>query len=155
MIDKETLAMDEKTFKKTEGVLYNYKDLEVEIKAVELAIKELEIDYKGCRGIGYEERTGETYRINRPIEDEIIYKEKYIEKLELEIEKKKILKEKIENAIRILDDRESEIIKLRYFIKPKKSWVAIGMEVKMDKDYCSLICKEQIIPKLANILWNY
>ncbi|RXM70818.1 hypothetical protein DP143_13695, partial [Clostridium tetani] len=60
MIDKETLAIDEKTFKKTEGVLYNYKDLGVEIKAVELAIKELEIDYKGCRGIGYEERTGET-----------------------------------------------------------------------------------------------
>lgn len=148
MIDKET-------FRKTEAVLYNYKDLEVEIRAIELAIKEVEVEYKGCKGIGYEERTGETYKINRPIEDEIINKEKNIEKLELEIEKKKILKEKIENAIRILDNRESEIIKLRYFTKPKKSWVAIGMEVDMDKDYCSLVCKEQIIPKLANILWNY
>ena len=59
-------------FKKVEGRLYNYKNLELQINNLELDIEQEKNDYRGCGSRSYDERTGLTYNISRTVENEVI-----------------------------------------------------------------------------------
>ena len=50
-------------FKKVEGRLHNYKNLELQIKNLELDIEQEKNEYRGCGSISYDEKTGVTYNI--------------------------------------------------------------------------------------------
>ncbi|MCD2345797.1 hypothetical protein [Clostridium guangxiense] len=146
--------MKENIFKKTEYALYNYKNLEIKIKNIEIDIENLKNDYTGITAISYEEKSSPTFKFNSSVENEVVKKEKLIKQLEGVKEYNLNLKRKIDNALKCLTSESYKLVELRYFTQPKKTWVAIGNEIKMDKDYC---CKKrcEIINKLAELIYSY
>ncbi len=139
-------------FKKVEGRLHNYKNLEVQIRNLELDIEREKNDYRGCGAIGYDEKTGVTYNISRTVENEVIAKEKRIgnlmqTKLEKEIEKKKI-----ENALTTLDSRETDLFNLLYNSRSKNNMNYISIKLHIDRSHCYRM-RETIVYKVMSILY--
>ena len=139
-------------FKKVEGRLHNYKNLEVQIRNLELDIEREKNDYRGCGAIGYDEKTGVTYNISRTVENEVIAKEKRIgnlmqTKLEKEIEKKKI-----ENALTTLDSRETDLFNLLYNSRSKNNMNYIIIKLHIDRSHCYRL-RERVVYKVMSILY--
>lgn len=110
-----------KLFRKVEGRLHNYKNLEMQIRNLELDIEQEKNEYRGCGAISYDERTGVTYNISRSVENEVIAKEKRIGKLMQVKLEKEIEKKKIENALTCLDSRETDFLNLFYNSRNKNT----------------------------------
>lgn len=107
-------------FRKTEGKLFDYKNIKNEIEAIDLEIENIKNDYRGCGAISYEERTGATYNISRSVENEVIKKEERINYLEYVKKKKEIKMKKIEIAINNFNIEQKELFKLLYMSNKKK-----------------------------------
>lgn len=137
-------------YKKTDGVLFNYKTIKVEISNLQTEIEEIESDYQGVSGISYSEKTGVTNKFNSSVENELLNKRKLIDKLSKEMESKKRLISKIDNALSTLEGTERRIIELRCF--EGYSWAKVGMILKMDGDYCGRI-KRTAINQIAPLIW--
>lgn len=139
-------------FKKVEGRLHNYKNLDVQIKNLELDIEREKNDYRGCGAISYDERTGVTYNINRSVESEIISKEKRIGRLMQTKLEKEIEKKKIENALTTLDSRETDLFNLLYNSRSKNNMSYISIKLHIDRSHCYRM-RETIVYKVMSILY--
>ena len=139
-------------FKKVEGRLHNYKNLEAQIKNLELDIEKEKNDYRGCSAINYDERTGVTYNISRTVENEVIAKEKRIGKLMQTKLEKEIEKKKIENALTTLDSRETDLFNLLYNSRSKNNMKYISIKLHMDRSHCYRM-RETIVYKVMSILY--
>lgn len=139
-------------FKKVEGRLHNYKNLEIQIKNLELDIEKEKNDYRGCGAISYDERTGVTYNISRTVENEIIAKEKRIGKLMQTKLEKEIEKKKIENALTTLDSRETDLFNLLYNSRSKNNMNYISIKLHIDRSHCYRM-RETIVYKVMSILY--
>ena len=104
-------------FSKVEYLLYNYKNIQAQIKNIDIDIAELENNYRGCDAVSYEEHSQPTNKFNSTVENEIISKEKKIQHLKTIRDHKLSVINKINNALGTLTKRENEIIKMRYFEK--------------------------------------
>jgi len=80
--------LDKDRYRKTEGVLYNYKTIKAEIENLELEIAEIESEYRGCGAITYEEKIWPTNKFNFSVENEMLSKRKIVDRLVREQEKK-------------------------------------------------------------------
>ena len=139
-------------FKKVEGRLYNYKNLELQINNLELDIEQEKNEYRGCGSISYDEKTGVTYNISRSVENEVIIKEKRIAKLmQMKLEKE-IEKKKIENALTSLDSRETDLFNLLYKAKSKNNMKYISIKLHMDRSHCYRM-RETVVYKVMSILY--
>lgn len=145
MMDKE-----QDLYKKTDGVLFNYKTIKAEINNLELEIEEVKAECDGVKAIGYEERSSPTNAFNSSVENEVLKKEKMINKLLREKKSKERLISKIDNALETLDETEREIIRLRCF--EKMNWGKVGMLTKMDGDYCGRI-KRKVVNEISELIW--
>lgn len=150
--------MDNKSlFKKTEAILYDYKNLEIKIMNLDIDIETLKNSYCGVAPVNYKERTQSTNKFNSVVENEIIDREENMEDLirRLEIEKNYNvnLKKKIDNALKTLPEESFKLVELRYF-KGKQTWTAIGRKLNMDKDYC---CRKrcEIIERLGRLIYSF
>jgi DNA-directed RNA polymerase specialized sigma subunit len=141
---------DQDLYKKTDGVLFNYKTIKAEINNIEIEIEELREEFSGVSGVGYQERSSPTNEFNSSVENEILKKEKEINKLLREKRNKERLISKIDNAIETLEYEEKEIIKLRCF--EKRSWNTVGSLTNRDGDHCSKI-KRDAIKKISELIW--
>ncbi len=139
-------------FKKVEGRLHNYKNLEAQIRNLELEIEREKNDYRGCGAISYDERTGVTYNISRTVENEVIAKEKRIGKLMQTKLEKEIEKKKIENALTTLDSRETDLFNLLYNSRSKNNMKYISIKLHMDRSHCYRM-RETIVYKVMSILY--
>lgn len=139
-------------FKKVEGRLHNYKNLEVQIRNLELDIEREKNDYRGCGAIGYDEKTGVTYNISRTVENEVIAKEKRIGKLMQTKLEKEIEKKKIENALTTLDSRETDLFNLLYNSRSKNNMNHISIKLHIDRSHCYRM-RETIVYKVMSILY--
>ena len=137
-------------YKKTDGVLFNYKTIKAEINILDLEIEELREECDGVKGVTYEERTGPTNAFSSSVENEVLKKEKLINKLLKEKGSKERLIAKIDNAMTILEDEEREIIKLRCF--EKMGWNKVGVLTNRDGDYCGRI-KRKAVNRLSGLVW--
>lgn len=150
--------MKEDKFSKTEDILCNYRNLEIKIKNIEIDIENLKNDYNGIAKTGYGEKSSPTYKFNSIVENEVIDREEKIDELIKHLEEAKSynlnLKRKVDNALSTLTEEAHRLVELRYFSKPKKTWIAIGKEMNMDKDYC---CKKrcEIINYLSDLIYSY
>lgn len=144
------MSEDKDLYKKTDGVLFNYKTIKAEIFNLELEIEELREECDGVKGVAYEERTGSTNAFNSSVENEVMKKEKEITKLLREKKSKERLISKIDNALDSLEEEEREIIKLRCF--ERKSWNKVGAVTNRDGDYCGKI-KRNAVNKLSELVW--
>lgn len=141
---------DQDLYKKTDGVLFNYKTIKAEINNIEIEIEELKDEFTGVSAIGYDERSGPTNAFNSSVENEVLKKEKEINRLLKEKRNKERLISKIDNAIETLEYEEKEIIKLRCF--ERRSWNTVGSLTNRDGDHCSKI-KREAVKKLSELIW--
>lgn len=146
--------MKSEKYNKVETMLYEYRDIDVELREIDLKMDEIKL-YKGCGAMSYGERTGQTFKINNTVENEILDKEKKLGKLEFEKRRLNILKNRVENALSILNEDHKRIVELRYLSRPKESWSSISEKLNLDKSTCSDICSNKIIPELSQILFKY
>ncbi|MBE1304550.1 RNA polymerase subunit sigma [Clostridium botulinum] len=142
-----------KLYRKLEGILYNYKNIQQEINNIKLEIHYIKNNFKGCGSIGYEERTGPTYKITSQVEDEIINKEKILEKLYKELNYKELLINKINNSLIVLSNKERELIRIRYIEgQGKVSWPIVAEQTYLSESRCYQL-KDEIILKLIPIVF--
>lgn len=136
--------------KKTEAMLYNYNKTKSEIKNIDLDLRLLRSEINGVGAIVYEERTGSTNKFSSSVENEVVSREKRIQKLE----KAKLIKlleiQKIENALSNLTPREYSIIKMKYFDKEKNRYIAAKLD--LTEEYVSEL-KAGIIRNVMNTLF--
>ena len=140
-------------FKNTEGVLYNYSTLKAEINNITLDIEELEDNYDGISSIGYEEKTGPTNKINDSVSDEIIRREKTLNKLKHIKRSKERLLLKINNALDSLDETERKFIQCRYLNGKKMSWNQVGAMLNLDPNYLCSYVRPEVINKLSCLIY--
>ncbi|ASN68270.1 hypothetical protein 10S11_8 [uncultured Caudovirales phage] len=136
------------TYKKTEYMLYNYKQFKVEIKNILLEIEDIENSYRGVGAIQYSDMP-KAYNTNSSIEEEIEQKEKRIEYLNRLISKKENVIKRVDNALEILTDYEYKLIELRYFQNLTHFKVAEVLEVDVSTIYRN---KKEIINKLMKVI---
>ncbi|AGK98181.1 hypothetical protein [Clostridium pasteurianum] len=140
--------MDDRVFKKIESDLYNYKYLNVKIENLKIKVEDISNSYDGCTAISYEERTGKTNKFNSSVENEVVNRIENampaIGELERKITYYINLKKKIDNALTVLSPMQRQLVELRYFSFPTRSWVSIERDLHMNKDYCCTKRKEVI-----------
>lgn len=143
-------------FKKTEYALYNYKDLDIKIKSIDIDIEMLENDIT-LKAISYEEKTGPTNAFSSSVENEVIRREEKIQEQINKLKRDKLLyksrKLKIENALELLTKEERKLVELRYFSRPKKSWVEISRVMNIAHTHCCTM-RVKIINNLNEYIFN-
>ena len=146
--------MKNNMFKKTEKTLYDYKNLSYEIESLDIHINSILNDVS-IAGVSYEQKFP-TNAFSSSVENEVIKREEYQAELIDRLRKKKKglieLDRLIKVALNSLEPEELRLVELRYFIKPKKSWVEIGMTLGLDKDTCGRM-KNKIIHKITNHIY--
>lgn len=146
--------MNDDKFKIAEGKLYNYQKIKVEIKALELDIKEIENEYVGYKNVNFLNGVhNKTNKINNPIEMECIQKYNRISNLKKEIAKKNIQIQKIENSLELLDENEKKIVKYRYLTNNGKTykWEYISSMVGFSVPQCKKM-RVLIIDKIKDLI---
>ncbi len=147
---KETIENTDK-YRKTDGILYNYRSIKAEVKNLELDIEELKADYDGCGAINYSEKSSPTYAFNSNVENEVILKEKKIKRLIREKESKERLIQKVDNALEALkDEKQVEIIKMKYF--ENKSFDYISDKLRIENGYCRKL-KNKTVKKISELIF--
>lgn len=117
--------------------LQRYKVLKAEIKDIELDLEELhESENIGASAIIYEEKSGPTHKFNSQTENEAINIADKTIRLESVKRAKEREIERIDNALSILNDKESEVIELKH-IKGCR-WDTVTY--KLDRSYSC--CKQ-------------
>lgn len=148
--------MDKDLFKKTEGELYNYKGLDIKIKSIDIDIELLKNDIT-LKAINYDEKTGPTNAFNSSVENEVIRRDEVVQQQLNKLEKDKFLyvsrKNKIENALELLTKEERTLVNLRYFSRPKKSWVEISRVMNIAHTHCCTM-RVKIINNLSGYIFN-
>jgi RinA family phage transcriptional activator len=147
--------MKNNMFKKTEKTLYNYKTLGLEIESLDIHINSIVNDVS-IAGVSYEERSAPTNAIHSSVERQVIWRDEHhteiLEKLRNKRQGLIELDRVVKVALNSLEPEELKIVELRYFTKPKKSWVEIGMILGLDKDTCCRI-KNKIINKIMDFIY--
>lgn len=138
-------------YKKTEGMLYNYNKTKSKIKSLEIDICMIENEYQGTKSITFDEKSSSTNAFNSSVENEIINKEKRISQLEYLKKIKESEIQKIDICLSNLDNRERQIIEMRYFMKKSNKYIA--SELYLSEEH---ICrtKKEIILNMIDILFN-
>lgn len=141
-----------KLFREVEARLHNYKNLKIQINNLELDIEREKNDYRGCGAISYDERTGVTFNINRTVENEVIAKEKRLNKLKQIKLEKEIEKKKIENSLTCLDIIETDFFNLYFNSRNKNSITSISIRMHIDRSHCYRM-REKVVYKVMSMLY--
>lgn len=145
--------MDKELFRKTEAILYDYKDLINKIELLKAEIKELEEDYEGTTAISYEESRGSTNKFNSIVENEVMSREKKLIYYYKDLNKKQTLKRRLDVAIESLKEEEKKLVELRYTNKRTLSWNQVAFVLKYSVDYCRKDLRSRIIKKIADTIF--
>ncbi|RXI55271.1 sigma-70 family RNA polymerase sigma factor [Clostridium tetani] len=136
-------------YKKTESLLYNYRNIKAEIKNILLEIEDIENSYRGIGAMQYSDMP-KAHNTNSAIEQEIEQKEKRIEHLNRLISKKENIIKRVDNALELLTDYEHKLIELRYFKNLTHFKVSEILEVDVSTIYRN---KKEIINKLSSVMF--
>lgn len=146
--------MKNNMFKKTEKTLYNYKNLSYEIESLDIHINSILNDV-GIAGVSYEEKFP-TNAFNSTVENEVIKRDEHHAEIIEKLRRKKNMLIDLDRVLKValnsLETEELRLVELRYFTKPKKSWIEIGMTLGMDKDTCGRM-RNKIIHKITNHIY--
>ena len=100
-------------------------------------------------------RHGPTNKFNSDVENEVVRRDKIItpeiEKLELEKNKRNMISGIIDNFLMTLDEYQKQVIELRYFTKPKSSWIYIAQQLNKSESQCQKD-KNQLIEQLYKLI---
>jgi len=145
--------IDKNTFRKTEAILYDYPQLEAEIRCLELEINNIKNNYEGCGAIAYEERTQATNKFNSSVENEIINKEKELKRLNRELNNKRTLKDQIDSTVERMNDSERKLIEFKYTNRNILSWNQVASILGFNVDYVRKEIRQDAISKLGKTIF--
>ena len=138
-------------FKQAEKILYDYKYLEPKIKTIELKIKQIE-NNSTLSSIDYsKEKLSKTNKFSSEVEDEIIRREKEINRLQQEKNNLSYRKEIIDTFVNTLVEDYKQLVRYRYFNNPKLSWKEIALNMNIGTDTC-IRFRRDIINKAIDYL---
>ena len=138
-------------FKQAEKILYDYKYLEPKIKTIELKIKQIE-NNSTLSSIDYsKEKLSKTNKFSSEVEDEIIRREKEINRLQQEKNNLSYRKEIIDTFVDTLVEDYKQLVRYRYFNNPKLSWKEISLNMNVSVDTC-IRFRRDIIRKAIDYL---
>ncbi len=131
-----------------EGILYNYPKLKVEIDNLRLDLEEAR-EIVGIKGASDNEKAGSpTHAFSSVVENEVLDREKNLEKrikvIESAILKKERQLKKIENVLGTLTEYELRLIEMKYFKRYSVGRICEILEVTEDgfnKIVSSFLCK--------------
>lgn len=144
--------------KEVEEILYNYKNLDLRIANIDLEIEILKNDVS-CAGMAYEFIGGPKNSFSSVVENEVVRRDLYLSDHIEALNKKKIrtiaLKQKITNALMMLNDEQYTLVELRYFDtkKKRKTWVEIGMILGIDPVVCCKM-KKRVVNRLKEEIFS-
>lgn len=136
-------------YKQAEWLLYNYKKLKAEIKNIEIEIKNIKNTYVGANAINITQETTKTNKVTSIVENEVLDKERQIERLESIKLKKENQVKKVNNALEILTKEDRKLIELRYFERVP-NW-KVAQIFNITEEGCSAR-KRRIIENIKDIL---
>lgn len=132
-------------YKATEKFLYNYNSLKASIENMKQEIEEM--DYREISAVNYEnETTGETYAFHSTTEEAAVYTADKKSLLEQRIKTTEGKIERIDRAIKALNDTERQIITERYI--NGKQWWQVAYIVKFNERWCKEI-RRRAVEKIA------
>lgn len=134
-------------------ILKEYRVIDTKIKDLQLKLKELE-EYEeiGISAIDYSrDKIGKTYKFNSIVENQAIDIADQKVLLNAEIIHLQTLKQRIDNALQILDDEEKVIIKEKYM--KNKKWYMVAMEVGSSVRR-TIYRAEEALSKIEKILFE-
>jgi DNA-directed RNA polymerase specialized sigma subunit len=131
-------------------ILNSYLVYVNDIKNIDLEVENLKSNYDST-GVVLEERTGQTYKINRVTENRVIAKEEKIRELVAQKEFYQRECEKIKNAANVLKEFEKEVIELKYMTPPVMSWHTISKKLGFSQIACQR-AEERAIAKMIRLL---
>lgn len=134
--------------KEIENDLCDYKYLDIKIKSIEMDIEMLQNNIN-LNAINYNEKLGETNTFNSSLENEVIKEQ--VEKLQKAKKFYLYKKNKIENALKYLTKEELKLVEMRYFTRPKKSWVEISEVMNIANTHCCTM-RLKIIDKIKKYI---
>lgn len=137
-------------FKKTEGILYNYNKIKAEIENLELEIIHLKNNYYSMGSIGCEEKTGKTNKISNIVENDVIKRDKKLKFLKIALDEKKTIINKVDNALRTLNEKEREIITLKCI--EDNNWGYVLAKTYLSQSRLSFI-KRDAINQISKIIF--
>lgn len=146
--------MNRQEFRKVEKALYSYNLIKMAIKGQLEEMERIEKEYEGCSAIGYEERTGLTYRITSSVENEVLNKERNLKRLEKNIIANQKIISMIDNGMELLSSDEKKLVELKYFTREKLGWEQIGMRLGFSGDYCRTKLRDKIIDHMHYMLFE-
>lgn len=107
----------------------DYRNLKAEIDRLKIELEEIED--VSLKAVQYREKLSPTNNLTSSVEDQIFKTEKKKKEIECSIRCKERELRKIDNAFTVLDDREVDVIKLKYI--DGKSWETVCY--KLDRSY--------------------
>lgn len=141
----------DKVLKETENLLYGYKDFETKLKIIDLEIEKVKSNYNGVSAVRIEEASSKTNKVNSGVENEILKKEEAILKLQEMKKEIEYTRKKVDISFSNLTEEEQMLVNLRYFSRPKKTWIEIGNTMGIDKDYCCKL-RKNIVYRIGNLV---
>ena len=111
--------MKESDYKKVESILYEVPKLKAEIAKLQIDLEEIQ-EIIGIRGASPNEKAGSaTYAFSSSVEDEVINREERLEEkvlhLKEAIRRRERQVRKVENALKVLSEKELLLVEMRYF----------------------------------------
>ena len=132
-------------YKATEKFLYNYNSLKASIENMKQEIEE--IDYQEISAVNYEkEPTGKTYAFHSITEEAGIRAAEKKKLLEKRIKATQSKLERIDRAIKALNDTERQIITERYI--GGRQWWEIAYKVRFNESWCKEL-RRRAVRKIA------
>ncbi len=128
--------MKDNNYSMVEGILYNYPKLKVEIDNLRLDLEEAK-EVIGITGASDNEKAGSpTHAFSSVVENEVLDREKNLEKrikvIESAILKKERQLKKIENVLGTLTEYELRLIEMRYFKRYSVGRICGVLEISED-----------------------
>ena len=145
------IKLEKNTFKRAEAILYEYKYIDDKLDIINFKLDDLKNDVNITAVDTSRDNVSPTNAFSSEVENEVIKRERKIN--ELENTKKKLIFNKtlVEKTLKLLDETEKEIVRLRYFSKNKKTWFNIAAELNMTTDNCTKK-RRKIIEKIQTYL---
>lgn len=128
--------MKDNNYSMVEGILYNYPKLKVEIDNLRLDLEEAK-EIVGIKGATDNEKVGSpTHAFSSVVENEVLNREKNLEKrikvIESNILKKERQLKKIENVLSTLTEYELRLIEMKYFKRYSVGRICGVLEISED-----------------------
>lgn len=129
-------------YKRTQSLLYEYPNINIEIENIDIEITALKNDLGDLDNISYEQKVCTSKNNNSIVERRVIKKEEREQEL-LQLKKyKQYQKLKMENALGILSDDEMNLIKLRYF--NKLTFIQMAIRMGYTESHICNLCKKAV-----------